>query len=62
MKIYVVAADHSGAFVDSGYASNLRLESSNWIAVFHDLIQAQAFVSHLNQTYAKEQLKGMVKS
>ncbi len=55
MKLYIVSADYSGAYVDSGYLANV-----NWIAVFHDKTTAQSYVSYLNQNFTIAQLRSML--
>lgn len=57
MRIYIVSADSNGAYVGSSYTTEeFRLEVETWIAVFHQKVQAQAYVSYLNATFSAEQL------
>lgn len=61
MKLYIVNADNTGAYVDSGYKSSVwQAEQVNWIAVFHTKAMAQAYASYLNQNFTVEQLKTFV--
>lgn len=55
-NVYLVCADHNGAYCVAVPTKDLSDYKFSWIAAFSIKIMAQDYVSYLNQTRAPEHL------